>query len=257
MFHDLTRGQKRALRAAAELARQQDRQMTAEDAEAYYLDVRNSDLPLVVGAAVARGVIAIEDVGDVARELVADLAERLRAVDAEMEKRVEPRQQDEYDPQAAVSVAAIVNQIDAISDTATLYVNRVSGDLRIVDPENDDWDDDDDEAEENDEGGGDIPEWLAQEEGQSPNLAESPDWVALLDRFDVDEYDIMRRFARNARPAASRDLEDALHGKGAFRRFRDVVHRRGLDEEWYRFRDERLSDLVKWTLKDRAVRFRK
>ena len=67
----------------------------------------------------------------------------------------------------------------------------------------------------------------------------------------------MRRFARNARPAASRDLENALHGKGAFRRFRDVVRERGLQEEWDRFRDEMLADRVKWPLKNAGVRFRK
>jgi hypothetical protein len=59
MFHDLTKSEKRALRAAAQLANDRDRTMSAEDCEAHYLQARNADLPIIVGGAVANGVIAL------------------------------------------------------------------------------------------------------------------------------------------------------------------------------------------------------
>src|SRR5260221_14207630 len=87
MYHDLTKAQKRALRAAAQLAYDRDLSMSAEDREAHYLEARNADLPIVVGGAVANDIIGIDDVEEGARDLIADLAERIRGVlDAHAEK---------------------------------------------------------------------------------------------------------------------------------------------------------------------------
>ncbi len=45
----------------------------------------------------------------------------------------------------------------------------------------------------------------------------------------------------------SEDLLDAIHGGGAFRRFKNVIFRRELEEAWYRFRDRALADIaVEW-----------
>ena len=68
---------------------------------------------------------------------------------------------------------------------------------------------------------------------------------------------MMKRFARNAMPAASRDLFDALSGRGAFRRFRAVIHERGLKDEWEAFRAGRLADLIRFLLKEKGIPFRK
>src|ERR1700692_1386992 len=87
MYHDLTKSQKRALRAAAQLAHDRDRTMSAEDREAHYLEARNADLPIIIGGAVANGIIKVDDVEEAVRDLVADVAERIRAViDADVEK---------------------------------------------------------------------------------------------------------------------------------------------------------------------------
>lgn len=226
--HDLTKGQKRALRAAAELARQRDRTMASEDADQHYLGAQNASLPIVVGGAVANGIISIDDVGQAAREIVADFAARLASViESYDEQAPEQDREDEYDPAALVSVGAIVDQIDALSDQSVLRVNRRTGEVVVTDGE--DFDEDSDDA----------------------------GWVTLLDRFEIDEYAIMKRFARDARPAASRDLYEALSGRGAFRRFRSVIHERGLQEEWDSYRNERLRDDVKWALQRNDVPFRK
>jgi hypothetical protein len=45
MFHDLTKGQKRALRAAAQLAYVRDTTMGEEDRRVHYLEARNPSLP--------------------------------------------------------------------------------------------------------------------------------------------------------------------------------------------------------------------
>lgn len=251
MYHDLTKSQKRALRAAAQLAHDRDRTMPPEDREAHYLEARNADLPIIVGGAVANGVIEVGDVETAARDLVADVAERIRAViDARAEKPAVADEEEDEDPNAAVSVAAIVREVDALSQESTLYVNRRTGTVTV-------WSNGfmmDGELEKDD---GDDPEWLQQAKAEGRELESNPDWCALLDRFDLDEYGMRKRFARNAMPAASRDLFDALSGRGAFGRFRGVINERGLQEEWEAFRAGLMADLIRFRLREKGIPFRK
>ncbi len=255
MFHNLTKAEKRALREAAQRAHQLDREMSREDRDVHYLEARNQDLPFVVSGAVARGLISIEDVGEAARELVADLARSLQAVRDSLPARSEPNEDETvaYDPAAPLSIGAILNEIDAITNDSSLYVNRTTGEVRVIEHE---YISDDDANDLDDEDDPDEPQWRLDAMAEGREMAANADWERLLGRLDIDDYDIMRRFARNAGPAASRDLEDALHGRGRYRRFRDVIHRRGLQKEWIAFRSERLSRDVRSMLESRGIRFR-
>ena len=112
----------------------------------------------------------------------------------------------------------------------------------------------DGQLEEDDE---DDPEWLQDAKAEGRELESNPDWCALLNKDDLDDYGMRKRFARNAMPAASRDLFDALSGRGAFGRFRAVIHERGLQEEWEAFRAGRIADLIRFRLKEKGIPFRK
>jgi hypothetical protein len=39
-------------------------------------------------------------------------------------------------------------------------------------------------------------------------------------------------------PKIAQDLYRVISGKGAFRRFKDTIHRHSVEERWYKFRDE-------------------
>ena len=103
----------------------------------------------------------------------------------------------------------------------------------------------------------DDPEWLQDAKAEGRELETNPDWCALLNQYDLDDFGMRKRFARNAKPAASRDLFDALSGRGAFRRFRAVIHERGLQDEWEAFCAGRLADLIRFQLKEKGILFRK
>lgn len=275
MYHDLTKAQKRALRAAAQLAHDRDRTMSAEDREVHYLEARNADLPIIVGGAVAIGIIDIDEVEAAARDLVADIAERIRAASHadvvkpgvagdEDDDEDEDEDEKDEDPNAAVSVAAIVREADAVWEECTLFVNRRTGAVTIMrseymdgELEEDEELEGDEEDEENDEDDEEDPKWLQEVKAEGRELESNPDWCALLDQYGLDEYGMMKRFARDAMPAASRDLFEALSGRGAFRRFRDVLHDRGLREEWEAFRTKRVTELVRFLLKEKGIPFRK
>jgi hypothetical protein len=49
------------------------------------------------------------------------------------------------------------------------------------------------------------------------------------------------------------ELLAAIQGRGAFGRFKDVLHRRGLLEEWYRYRREQLTAAAKKWLEAEGI----
>ena len=122
----------------------------------------------------------------------------------------------------------IVEGMEFQSDEMTAYFHRPTGRVLPIS----------DEAfaaaEEGDE------EWVEPEELAEARsiLAHEDEYVALPDRVEIDEYRMMERFAVGSQDTEQREeLLRALHGAGAFRRFKDAVHRQGVADEWYSFRD--------------------
>jgi hypothetical protein len=60
------------------------------------------------------------------------------------------------------------------------------------------------------------------------------DFVELPSQEDMREYDIMERFCLSYPDEHLRErLLDAIDGRGAFRRFKNLIHRKGIADEWY------------------------
>lgn len=57
----------------------------------------------------------------------------------------------------------------------------------------------------------------------------------LPEKRELNEYGMMEDFADAIHSA---QLHDAIRGRGAFRRFKEAVRYLGVEQEWYRFRDE-------------------
>ena len=76
-------------------------------------------------------------------------------------------------------------------------------------------------------------------------VAAGKDYIALPDRFEIEEYRVMERFANELTDAsASQRLQRAIHGRGAFRRFKDAVQDLGLAQQWYAYRDRALEAIA-------------
>lgn len=127
-----------------------------------------------------------------------------------------------------VSLQQVVEELEALTEESAAYLNRVTGELYSLRDEEaglleDDFDSDD------------VPEWLGDEMPKIREVLESEAWLPLPTRFDIHEWAIMDAFARSTDDADLRDeLLTAIRGRGAFRCFKDVVHRRGIQEDWYR-----------------------
>jgi hypothetical protein len=68
---------------------------------------------------------------------------------------------------------------------------------------------------------------------------EGGNWVYLVDDSQQGWQDMADFAAEVEDPRIREILEEAVHGKGAFSRFRSAVHRADLGAEWYCFADDR------------------
>jgi hypothetical protein len=91
----------------------------------------------------------------------------------------------------------------------------------------------------------DAPQWQKDLFPKAREVLASEDFIPLPSKFEIHEWSIMERFAQSLTDAgASDELDAAIHGRGAFWRFKDALHRLGITEDWYRFRDSALEEIA-------------
>ena len=63
-------------------------------------------------------------------------------------------------------------------------------------------------------------------------------FLRLPTQWEINEYSMMKQFALQQENKAKIFLTECLEKKGASRRFKDMVIRFGLQQTWYKYRDE-------------------
>ena len=72
------------------------------------------------------------------------------------------------------------------------------------------------------------------------------DYLALPGKFEIDDYAIMKAFSSNRENSDERhQLLSAIRGAGAFRYFKDTIHRLGVADEWYAFKDKAYEEIAR------------
>ena len=137
-----------------------------------------------------------------------------------------------------VSLLDVIEQMDLMSDEATAYINRKTGELITLTDELFALAEDPD-------GAATDAEWQKDLLPKAQEVVTSEDFIPLPGKFEIHEWSIMEHFARSLTDAAvSDELDAALHGRGAFRRFKDAVRALGIADQWYQFRDAALEEIV-------------
>ena len=150
-----------------------------------------------------------------------------------------------------VSLRDVIDEMETMSDEATAYINRKTGELITITDEMFSLAEDPDEEE-------DALEWEKELLPKVREVAASEDFIPLPSKFDIHEWSIMERFARSVADGDVRDeLEAALHGRGAFGRFNDALHRRGMTDAWYRYRDAALEEIAIEFLEAHGIELRR
>lgn len=70
-------------------------------------------------------------------------------------------------------------------------------------------------------------------------------YIHLPTKYDINEYHMMEKFIWKLPAGVIQDkLEWAIRGKGAFRRFKDMVYRFEIEKDCFQFRDEEYKKIA-------------
>jgi hypothetical protein len=130
-----------------------------------------------------------------------------------------------------VKLSDLIEGMDLQSDERSAFLNLTTGAVVSVT-------DEELRAAENDAPLEDFPEWQHDAIRMAGEIVATDQYLPLPDRFEINEYRIMERFCSSVDDEDMRDdLCNAIRGRGAFRRFKDMIHAYDIAEEWYRYRD--------------------
>ncbi|MDR2870870.1 MAG: UPF0158 family protein [Deferribacteraceae bacterium] len=70
--------------------------------------------------------------------------------------------------------------------------------------------------------------------------------ISCPEQFDLHEYSIMEDFIESrTKPREIELLSVAIRGKGAFRRFKDVLYQLEIEKEWFAYQHEAFKEIAK------------
>ncbi len=151
-----------------------------------------------------------------------------------------------------VKLSVIVDAIDIQPDMGSSYLNKETGEIETVTEE-------EMTAVYDDEIPKDAPEWMIRATETARKIIDdetSEAYVQLPDKYDVHEYRIMEKFSLSVNDKEiSESFYHAIKSKGAFRRFKDAIHRYGVADDWYKYRDDYLKEIAKDWCKGNDIDF--
>ena len=144
--------------------------------------------------------------------------------------------------EARVKLSDIIEGLQTQSDESSFFLNIKTGEVVLMT-------DYAMQAAEDDEPVEDLPDWEQELVAVAREiLAETGQYIQLPTKFDIDEYSIMESFCTSMDNQEIGDiLCDLISGSGAFRRFKNAIHKYDVADEWYKYRDNAMKELaIEW-----------
>lgn len=153
---------------------------------------------------------------------------------------------------AVISLKDVIEALEFTTDNVTQYLDPDTGEIIMVTDE-----DRQIVEEEDEESRDDVPEWQQEDLPKIRAILANERALELPNQFDIHEWSIMEQFAREQRSERARqDLLHAIHGAGAFRAFKNAIHLLGIEESWYRFRNEALAQIARDWLEEHKLPYK-
>lgn len=150
-----------------------------------------------------------------------------------------------------VSLRDVADAIDMCPEEGEAYLNIKTGECHTILPDDFGMDEEPDEERE-----ATLPDWERESLAKNREVLGSEDWIELPPKFDFHEYRVMEDFCYCLNDGhAQQRLLQAIKGSGAFRRFKDKVHRLSIQDQWHKFRDERLWAFVAEWLDGKGIAY--
>lgn len=142
-----------------------------------------------------------------------------------------------------VNIQKIVDELQMRFMDTTVYYNKVTGEILNVQ-------DDDFRIVEDDDFENNIkayPEWQREHLKEVYNLLynDVDNYIPLPNNFEIKDSDIMEEFIETISNNNKRiQLENCMWQKGMYRKFKDKLIQIGLENDYYKFYDEKLKEIV-------------
>lgn len=96
-----------------------------------------------------------------------------------------------------------------------------------------------------------LLDWQKEAYQEAEAYLDNEHKIFLPSSFEINPYSFMENFVWHT---GDEDLARAIHGRGAFRRFREELYRKRLTDRWYDFEQEEYAkevrDWAKWNQLD-------
>lgn len=133
----------------------------------------------------------------------------------------------------------VIEALESTMDEHAYYIDKRSGEIILVT-------DDDIATAENEELMLEVPDWQQTSIANAREvLNDSENLLPLPDKFKIHEYRIMEEFclALDNRHVGS-ELHRLIKGSGAFRRFRNAIREREIEQDWYDFKHRAIEQIA-------------
>jgi len=150
---------------------------------------------------------------------------------------------------AVISLRDVIEALDLQSDELSSYLDPDSGEIITFNAEEAGI------AEHGDWAG--APDWMRESLPKIKRALTDDRILPLPDRAHIDEWRMMQDFAEERDNCTCRsELLGAIHGTGAFRLFRRIIERLGIEEQWHQYRNEALERVARQWLEENKLRYR-
>jgi hypothetical protein len=148
-----------------------------------------------------------------------------------------------------VSLRDVVEALDLESDELHSYLDPDTGEIVTFN---------DDEARIAESGTWETcPAWMQEYLPKVKRALEDDRMLELPDRVHIDEWRMMQDFAlEEAQCRCRSELTSAVHGEGAFRRFKSAIQRLGLEDSWFQYRQTAFEQVAKEWLEENKIQYR-
>lgn len=145
------------------------------------------------------------------------------------------------DMKASVSLRAVIDGLQTVSSDIHAYLNPLTGELITLS-------DDDIRTVEREDDFSKYPDWQQEMLRDTARVLSSNDFLELPSQFEIHEYDIIERFCEAVQNPGIRDmLLRKIRGSGAFQRFKETIEYYGIEEDWYRFKEQAYKEIaISW-----------
>ncbi len=150
---------------------------------------------------------------------------------------------------AIVSLQEVVSGMELQSDVSHAFLNKATGRVVTIN---------DEEIAMAEDGAPpyELPEWQQEVLQLTIEVLNSDDYVRLPDQFEIYEYHIMEDFCYSVQTVRIQDeLLYAIHGKGAFRHFKNAIHRHHIEGSWYAYRQQAFEKIAIFWLEKHGIAY--